>query len=76
MHILIAGLYAGIIWLSLLAYTIIIDGMWMVVVIAGPVIISSLIVGLIGLDALIARIGARLRLSRPPDRRPSAKTTS
>lgn len=72
MHILIAGLYAGIIWLSLLAYTIILEGWWMVVVIAGPVIISALIVGLIALDELGARIGRWLRPAKPPDARPKA----
>lgn len=72
MHILIAGLYAGIIWLSLLAYTIILEGWWMVVVIAGPVIISALIVGLIALDELGARIGRWMRRAKPPDAQPKA----
>lgn len=74
MHILIAGLYAGIIWLSMLAYTIIIDGMWPVVAIAGPIIISALIVGLIALDYLVYRLWRRLRPAHPPD--PAAQATN
>lgn len=56
MHILIATLYAIIIWLSLLAYTVIIGGFWLVALMVGPFIISALVIGLIAADMLIARI--------------------
>ncbi len=63
MHILIATLYAIIIWLSLMAYTAIVGGFWLVGLIAGPVIISALVVGLIAADVLVARI--QTRFGRP-----------
>lgn len=59
MHIVIATLYAVIIWLSLMAYTVIIGGFWLVALIAGPLIISALVVGLIAADMLVARIQTR-----------------
>lgn len=62
MHIVIAGLYAVIIWLSILAYTIILDGFWLVVAIAGPIIVSALLVGLIALDHIVQRLADRFRL--------------
>lgn len=65
MHILIASLYAGTIWLSLLAYTIIIDGYWPEVVVAGPVIISSTTIWLLVIERLANRVISRLRRPKP-----------
>lgn len=56
MHIVIASLYSIIIWLSLLAYTIIVGGFWIVALVAGPFIISAIVIGLIALDMLVARL--------------------
>lgn len=76
MHIVIAGLYATIIWLSLLAYTVILHGWWLVVIIAGPIIISALIIGLIGLDILVDRIAKRWFPAKPPDKEPETAATA
>ena len=57
MHIVIATLYSIIIWLSLLSYTIIVGGFWIVALVAGPFIISAIVIGLIALDMLIERVG-------------------
>lgn len=53
MNVVISGLYAVIIWLSLMAYLVIIDGPWAWALIASPFIILGVIVGLLGLDALL-----------------------
>lgn len=65
MHILIATLYAIVIWLSLLSYTIIVGGFWLVALIAGPIIISALVIGLIAADILICRLAKRFARKRP-----------
>lgn len=65
MHILIATLYAIVIWLSLLSYTIIVGGFWLVALIAGPIIISALVIGLIAMDILIYRTSKRFSRKRP-----------
>lgn len=54
MHIIIAGLYAAILWLSVLAYTVIVGLHPFWVLLLGPVIISGLIAALIGLDLLLS----------------------
>lgn len=68
MHVLIATLYAIVIWLSLLAYTIIIGGFWVVIAVTGPFIISAVVIGLLALDLLVARVVRMLRRPRPPDK--------
>lgn len=65
MHILIATLYAIVIWLSLLSYTVILGGFWLVALIAGPIIISALVIGLIAADMLIYRVSKRFSRKRP-----------
>lgn len=65
MHILIASLYAGTIWLSLLAYTINIGGYWPEVVVAGPVIISSTTIWLLALERLANRVIRWIRRPKP-----------
>lgn len=66
-HILIATLYSVIIWLSLLSYTMIVGGFWLVALIAGPVIISALVIGLIAADILVCRVSRRFgrRVTKP-----------
>lgn len=59
LHILIATLYSIVLWLSLLAYTLIVGGFWLVALIAGPIIISSFVIGLLAADMLIARLEKR-----------------
>ena len=54
MNVLIAALYAVIIWLSLMAYLVIIDGPWLWALFASPFIISGVIVALLALDRLMA----------------------
>lgn len=53
MHVLIAVLYAVILWLSLLAYLIIIDGPWNLALAFAPFIISGGVVALLLLDAAL-----------------------
>jgi len=53
-HVLIAGLYACLLWLSLMAYLVIIDGAWFPALVLSPVIISAAILALILLEALLA----------------------
>lgn len=52
-HVLIACLYAVTLWLSLLAYLIIIEGPWLFALLAGPAIISGGVVALLLLDAAV-----------------------
>ncbi len=66
MHILIATLYAIVIWLSLMAYTLILGGYWLVALIGGPIIISALVVGLLAADMLVARIQTRFGVPVAP----------
>lgn len=66
MHILIATLYGTLIWLSLMAYTAILGGFWLVGLIAGPLIISALVLGLLAADALVARVQTRFGRRAPP----------
>lgn len=68
MHVLIATLYAAIIWLSLLAYTIIIGGFWVVIAVTGPFIISAVVIGLLALDLLVARVTRLVRKPKLPDK--------
>lgn len=72
MHILIASLYAIIIWLSLMAYTVIVGGFWLVALIAGPLIISALVIGLIAADMLVARVQTRFGRPQPEPTKPVA----
>jgi hypothetical protein len=53
MHVLIAGLYAAILWLALLAYTVIIGLSAFWVLVLGPVVISGLIAALLVLDLVL-----------------------
>jgi hypothetical protein len=53
MHVLIAGLYATIIWLSLLAYMLIVGLHPGWVLLLGPVIISGVIAVLLALDFIL-----------------------
>lgn len=53
MNVVISGLYAVIIWLSLMAYLVIIDGPWLWALFASPFIISGVIVALLALDAAV-----------------------
>ena len=55
-HVLIACLYAVILWFSLLAYLIIIDGPWLAALVLSPVIISGGIVALLLLDAALCGV--------------------
>lgn len=50
MHVLIAGLYACVIYLSLLAYIIIIGGPLLTFLLASPILISAAIVFIFALD--------------------------
>jgi hypothetical protein len=52
-HVLIACLYAVTLWLSLLAYLIIIEGPWLFALLAGPLLISGGVVALLLLDAAL-----------------------
>lgn len=61
MHVLIAGLYACLLWLSLMAYLVIVDGPWVPALILSPVIISGAILALIVLEALVAGATATWR---------------
>ena len=70
MHVLIAGLYATTIWLALLAYSVITGRLWIPVLAAGPIVISALIGVLIGLDALIERIGRHFHPPPEPSKPP------
>lgn len=65
MHVLIAGLYACIIWLSVLAYCIILNGPVLVFLALSPVIISGAIAVIITLDFAVRGIGWTLRRWRP-----------
>lgn len=53
MHVLIAGLYAAIIWLALLAYVVILGLSPFWVLVLGPVVVSGLIAALLTLDFLL-----------------------
>ena len=53
-HVLIAGLYACLLWLSLMAYLLIVDGPWVPALILSPVLISGAILVLILLEALVS----------------------
>lgn len=59
MHSIVAIVYAIIIWMSLMAYTVIAGGFWPIALIAGPLTISSLTVGLLAADMLVARVSTR-----------------
>jgi hypothetical protein len=52
-NVVIAGLYAVTLWLSLLAYLLIIDGPWHLALLAGPLFISGGVVALLLLDAAL-----------------------
>lgn len=67
-HVLIACLYAVTLWLSLLAYLLIIEGPWMLAVVLCPLIISSLVLLLLlmefsvnGLIVLCKSFPSRMR---------------
>lgn len=68
-HVLIASLYAVMLWLSLVAYLLIIDGPWHLALLAAPLLISCGVVWLLVFDA--ALLGLRwLWRSRGTWRRP------
>lgn len=56
MHVLLTILYGFTIWFSLMAYALITDTSLTAIVIAGPVVISLAMAGIIGLDLLICRV--------------------
>jgi hypothetical protein len=52
-HVLIACLYAVTLWLSLVAYLLIVDGPWLFALLAAPLLISGGVVALLVLDAAL-----------------------
>ena len=54
MHILIASLYATVMWLSVVAVFIYTDGPALAVLACGPIVVSGVIVALYIAEALIA----------------------
>ena len=65
MHVLIAGLYAVTIWLSALAYVIIVGGSLLTFLVWSPFIISGAIVALVVLDLAVRGVGWTWRRWRP-----------
>lgn len=64
MHIVISCLYAVVVWLSLMAYLVIVDGPWLWGLFASPFVVSGVIAALLVLDAAVR--GARwLWIERP-----------
>lgn len=53
MHVLIAGLYAVIIWLALLAYVVIVKGPMIKFLVLSPFVISGSIAAIITLDLVV-----------------------
>lgn len=57
MHYIIASLYGTTIWLALLALAMIAEtGLAMITLLAGPLIISAIVIALTVIDAAIARV--------------------
>ena len=56
MHILISGLYACIIWLSGLAYCVIVNGPVFKYLVLSPFIISGVILAILVLDLMVSGI--------------------
>lgn len=54
MHVVIAILYGGIIWLSVLAYVGITHGAILPILLLAPIIISGAALGIIVLDLMLA----------------------
>jgi len=69
-HVLVSFLYAAVVWLALLAWLVVSDGPWQIVLLATPFILSGLILVLTALGfAFIAirwlwRCRGTLRLRR------------
>lgn len=53
MHALIAGLYAVVLWLSLMAYLLIVDGPWLWALVLSPFLISGAILALLLLEGAL-----------------------
>lgn len=64
MHCLIAILYAAIIWLSCLAYALIVGGRWGLVLAFTPFIVSGAAAAILTLDALLSVVIEAFRRSR------------
>ena len=65
MHVLIAGLYGATLYLSLLAYILIIDGPILTFLMLSPVIISAAIAGLLALDMSVRGVSWAWKRWRP-----------
>ena len=65
MHILVASLYAGVLWLALVAFLQYAGGPALDVLLCGPLVLSAIIVALYALELLFAL--ARICASRVAD---------
>lgn len=66
MHVVVAGLYAVVVWLALLAWSVIVRGPWALVLAAGPVVVFGVIVLAISFGLIWGRL-RRLRSVVMPD---------
>jgi len=64
MHILISGLYGGVIWFAAMAYALIVGGPIGVIALAGPLIISAGVAFITALDYGISKLIQLWRTAR------------
>jgi hypothetical protein len=62
MHVLTASLYAVLIWISMVAFAALQGGV-LPALVAAPVTVSTLVIGLISMDELVTRVRRRDRPS-------------